>query len=109
MPEGVPTPFGTFWTPEQVRAFRLDLDTYFAYSDAVQRKLQAFASTLGDAQALEPIDLLPLLPPLSALPTIPWQMNRLEMFSFFAIGHVAEHLGEAQCLRGTMGVPGAVF
>jgi hypothetical protein len=34
-------------------------------------------------------------------------MSKLETIVFFSIGHVSEHLGEVQMLRGLMGLKGA--
>jgi DinB superfamily len=100
LPEGAPTPFGTFWTPEHVRDFHLDLDAYWAYSASVNHMLEDCLRDLDDTQASDQLDLLALLPPLSVYPEVDWTLNRLELLTFVGVAHAAEHLGEAQFIKG---------
>lgn len=102
IPDGAPTPFGTFWSPEHVQAFRLDLDAYWAYADSVSHMLRDCLRELDESTAAQPVDLLDLLPPLSVYPEVDWTLNKLELLTFIGVAHAAEHLGEAQFIKGTL-------
>jgi hypothetical protein len=102
LPKGAPTPFGSFWTAEQVRDFRLDIDAYWTYAGSVGQMLRECLDNLDESTANEKVDLLALLPPLSVYPEVDWTLNKLELFTFFSVAHAAEHLGEAQFIKGAL-------
>lgn len=102
LPDAAPTPFGTFWTAQNVQAFRLDLDAYWAYADAVSHMLRDILFDFDESTASEHLDLLSLLPPLSVYPEVDWNLNKLELLTFCGVAHAAEHLGEAQFIKGAL-------
>lgn len=96
-------PFGTGLNREQIAAVRIDLDSLFDYAEAVRASIQEYADSLTAEAANEDVPLPffePVYPMLKS-------MTRLEVLNFFCIGHVAEHLGEVQYIKGLLGLKGA--
>jgi hypothetical protein len=96
-------PYGTGLNREQIANVRVDIQTLFAYAKAVGEAVQEYADGLSEAEGAEKI------------PT-PWfqttypmldEMSKAEILNFFCIGHVAEHLGEVQYIKGLLGLQGA--
>lgn len=96
-------PYGTGLSREQIAAIRVDPETLFSYAEAVGHAIQDYADSLSEAEGAVKI------------PT-PWfqttypmldEMSRAEILNFFCIGHVAEHLGEVQYIKGLLGLQGA--
>jgi hypothetical protein len=96
-------PFGTGLNRQQIAAVRLKLDNLLQYAGDVSASIQAYADTLNDEQGAEQIPLPFLAPVYPMLDS----MSRAEVFSFFCIGHTAEHLGEVQYIKGLLGLTGA--
>ena len=95
--------FGNGLDREQIAAVRLPLETILEYAEAVRAAVQAYADSLTDEQAAEPIELpffKDVYPGYDVL-------SRADVLSFFCIGHTAEHLGEVQYVKGLMGEKGA--
>jgi hypothetical protein len=96
-------PYGAGLNREQIASVRVHPETLFAYAEAVGQAVQEYADGLSEADGAEKI------------PT-PWfqttypmldQMSKAEILNFFCIGHVAEHLGEVQYIKGLLGLKGA--
>ena len=96
-------PFGTGLNREQIAAVRVDLDTLLEYADAVRVSIQAYADSLTPEQANEEIPL----PFFADVYPMMDKASRIEVLNFFCIGHVAEHLGEVQYIKGLLGLTGA--
>jgi hypothetical protein len=96
-------PFGTGLNREQIAAVRVDLETLLEYAEAVRTSIQDYADSLAEEQANEEIplpffaDVYPMLD----------RASRMDVLNFFCIGHVAEHLGEVQYVKGLLGLTGA--
>ncbi len=97
------TPFGNGMTRAQIGALRFGAGALLAYAAAVGARVAAYARDLPDADAAAEI-ALPFFQ--QVYPTVA-TMTRADAIAFFAIGHVSEHLGEVQFLRGLMGLKGA--
>lgn len=96
-------PFGTGLNREQIAAVHLDLDMLLEYVDAVGKAVQEYADSLSEEAAAEELPLpffAPVYPMLD-------KMSRFEIVNFFSVGHVAEHLGEVQYIKGLQGLQGA--
>jgi len=98
-------PFGTGLNREQIARIHLPLAAILDYATAVGEAIQAYADTLGEAEAAQEIPLPFFQPAYPMLDT----MTRAEVLSFFCIGHTAEHLGEVQYIKGLLGLTGAPF
>jgi hypothetical protein len=97
------TRFGNGLNREQIAAVRLSFETVMEYAEAVGRAVQEYADSLNDEQGAEMIPLpffAEVYPMLDAA-------SRAEIITFFSVGHVAEHLGEVQYVKGLMGMQGA--
>ena len=97
------TAFGNGLTREQIAAVRLPLNDLLEYARAVRDAIQEYADGLTAEQAAEAVQLpffKEVYPGFEVL-------SRVEVLSFFCIGHTAEHLGEVQYVKGLMGVKGA--
>ena len=57
---------------------------------------------LGDDEAGEQLDLLKLLPALEVYPEVDWTLNKVELLTFAGVAHAAEHMGEAQFIKGAL-------
>ncbi len=97
--------FGNGLDREQIAAVRLDLSTLLDYADAVGKAVQDYADSLTDETAAQE---LPLPWPQPVYPMLD-TMSRFEIINFFSVGHVAEHLGEVQYIKGMLGLQGAVL
>jgi hypothetical protein len=97
------TPFGNGLTREQIARIELDPAALCEYATAVGDDIAAWAGSLGDDEAAEEVQL-PFFK--DTYPDVD-VMTRLETVAFFSIGHVSEHLGEVQMLRGLLGLKGA--
>lgn len=96
-------PYGTGLDREQVSRVRPDPETLFSYAEAVGRAVQEYADGLSGERGAEKLPtpffqhVYPMLD----------EMSRAEILNFFCIGHVAEHLGEVQYIKGLLGLRGA--
>jgi hypothetical protein len=95
-------PFGTGLDREQIARVRLPVDEVLAYSDAVGNAVQEYADGLSaeDGAVVIPLPFFADVYPIDSA-------NRVEVLSFFCIGHTAEHLGEVQYIKGLLGLKGA--
>jgi hypothetical protein len=96
-------PFGTGLNRQQIAAIRLDLETLMAYADAVGRAIQSYVDSLTEEDAAQQIPL----PFFAKVYPMLDSASRLEVLTFFCVGHTAEHLGEVQYIKGLMGLQGA--
>jgi hypothetical protein len=96
-------PFGTGLNREQIAAIRLRLDDLLEYTGAVCAAIQSYADSLTEEEAAQQVSL----PILEETYPVLQGMNRVDLLAFLCIGHVAEHLGEVQYIKGLMGLQGA--
>jgi hypothetical protein len=73
------------------------------YGIAVGASINAWLASVTNEQTAEEV-ALPFF--TGVYPEVD-RLSRLEAIAFFAIGHVSEHLGEVQMLKGMMGLKGA--
>jgi len=88
---------------ERLAQFKLDTPSLLAYSDAVRDELLGYIEDLSEEDAVEQLDF-------SFFETVYpgyGSMSRLDAIIFFAVGHLGEHLGEVQYIKGLMGMRGA--
>ncbi|HZP56180.1 MAG TPA: DinB family protein [Dehalococcoidia bacterium] len=97
------TPFGNGMTREQIGALRFDIDALLAYGRAVGESVCGHVEHMSDEDSAAAVSL-PFF--AQAYPTMA-QMSKAECIAFFAIGHICEHLGEVQMVKGLMGMRGA--
>lgn len=97
------TPFGNGASREQIGAIDLNVDDVLSYAKAVGTGINAYLASISDEQAAEEI-ALPFF--TGVYPDVD-RMSRAETIAFFAIGHVSEHLGEVQFIKGLLGMKGA--
>ena len=97
------TPFGNGMTREQIGGLRLDMAAVLAYAKAVGESVAAYLHELPDPNAA--VDVL--LPFFAQVDPMIASMTKAETIAFFSIGHVSEHLGEVQFLKGMLGMKGA--
>jgi hypothetical protein len=97
--------FGNGMTRDQIGSLRLDLPELCAYASAVGASINAGLDALTPEDAAAEI----ALPFFTDVYPGYDRMSRLEAVAFFGIGHVAEHLGEAQLVKGLMGLQGALL
>jgi len=95
--------FGTGLNREQIAAVHLDLPTLLEYVDAVGKSMQEYADSLTEETAAEELPL----PFFASVYPIIDKLSRFEILNFFSVGHVAEHLGEVQYIKGMLGLRGA--
>jgi hypothetical protein len=97
------TRFGNGLNREQIASIRLPLDAVMDYAEAVGRAVQEHAGGMSLEEGAQ------MVPTPFFTHTYPMldQMSKAEIISFFSIGHVAEHLGEVQYIKGLMGLQGA--
>lgn len=98
-------PFGNNLTREQIGALTLDPNALCEYAAAVGESLASYVETASDDALAVEVEL-PFFRTVYAGQGVD-VMTRLEVISFFGIGHPAEHLGEVQMVRGLMGLQGA--
>ncbi|HEY8172362.1 MAG TPA: DinB family protein [Dehalococcoidia bacterium] len=97
------TAFGNGLNREQIGRLDFDIDTLLAYARAVGASIGKYTASLTDDAAAEEIKL-PFF--TGVYPNVD-VMTRAETIAFFAIGHVSEHLGEVQFVKGLLGMQGA--
>ncbi len=97
------TAFGNGLTREQIGNIRLDVSELLAYAKAVGASINDYLSSATDAQLAEEV----ALPFFASVYEGVDRLSRAEAVAFFAIGHVSEHLGEAQMVKGFLGMKGA--
>jgi hypothetical protein len=97
------SPFGNGLAREQIAAIDLEVDTVLDYAQAVGDSIGEYLRSISDDDAEEEI-ALPFF--TGVYPNVD-RMSRIETVAFFAVGHVSEHLGEVQMLKGMMGMKGA--
>ena len=97
------TPFGNGFTREQIANVRLEIEPVLQYAEAVGRRVAEYVAGLSDEEAAEEVPLpffAPVYPMVASL-------SKAETVAFFSIGHVSEHLGEVQFIKGMLGLKGA--
>jgi hypothetical protein len=97
------TPFGNGLSREQIAAIDLSAEELCAYAKAVGSSIVSYMEQLSDDEGSAEI----AFPFFAQVYPGYDRMSRLDAIAFFAIGHVSEHLGEVQFLRGLMGLKGA--
>lgn len=97
------TPFGNGASREQIGRIDLDIDSLLEYAKSVGRSVNGYVASITDQEAKEEISL-PFF--AGVYPSVD-RMSRVETVAFFAIGHVSEHLGEVQFIKGLLGLKGA--
>ena len=97
------TPFGNGMSREQIGALRLDMDAVIAYARAVGERVATYLHELPDPDAAAGV----ALPFFAQVYPMVASMTNAETIAFFSIGHVSEHLGEVQFLKGMLGLKGA--
>ena len=88
---------------ERLSQFKLETTSLLAYSDAVRDQILGYVVGLSEEDAVEQLDFSFFE---AAYPGY-GSMNRLDAITFFAVGHLGEHLGEVQYIKGLMGLQGA--
>jgi hypothetical protein len=97
------SPFGNGMTREQIGALQLDVATVLKYAQAVGASEIAYLESVSDEETAATI----ALPFFKDVYPGYDSMSKADAVAFFAIGHVCEHLGEVQMLKGLMGLKGA--
>lgn len=97
------SPFGNGMTRDQIGGLRLDFSELGRYAGAVGASINACLDALSPAEAAAEV----ALPFFTGVYPGYDRMPLLEAVAFFGIGHVAEHLGEAQLVTGLLGLQGA--
>jgi hypothetical protein len=97
------TPFGNGLAREQIGRIRLDAGAVAAYAKAVGESVLSYLESLSDEEAAVEISL-PFFK--GVYPDVD-VVSRAEAIAFFSIGHVSEHLGEVQFIKGLLGMKGA--
>lgn len=99
------SPFGNGMTRAQIAGLRLEMSELSAYATAVGASINRYLDSLSPEDAAVEV----ALPFFTEVYPGYDRQSRLETVAFFAIGHVAEHLGEAQLVKGLMGLQGALL
>jgi hypothetical protein len=97
------TPFGNGFSREQIGRLRLDRDAVLDYAEAVGRSVAEYVCEMSDEEAGQNVPL----PFFAGVYPMLDTMTKGEMVAFFSIGHVSEHLGEVQFVKGLLGLKGA--
>jgi len=97
------TPFGNGLSREQIGRIRLDASAVVAYAQAVGESVLSYLASLSDEEAAVEISL-PFFKDVYRDVDV---VSRAEAIVFFSIGHVSEHLGEVQFVKGLLGLKGA--
>jgi hypothetical protein len=95
-------PFGTGLSREQIAHVHLPLDAIIEYAEVVGKAIQEYADSLSEADGAVDVPL-PFFEGVYPLTSA----SRAEVLTFFSIGHVCEHLGEVQYIKGLLGLQGA--
>ena len=97
------TAFGNGLNREQIGKIRLDVNEVNSYAKAVGASINDYLDSLSEAQLAEEVSL----PFFAGIYEGVDRLSRLETITFFAVGHVSEHLGEVQMVKGLLGMKGA--
>lgn len=97
------TPFGNGLSREQISAIDLDVQEVVAYAKAVGESVISYLNGISDEEAAAEVRL----PFFTGVYQGVDLLSKLEAIAFFSIGHVSEHLGEVQMVKGLMGLKGA--
>jgi len=97
------TGFGNGLKRDQIGRIRLDIGEVLAYAKAVGERIGGYTASMTPDEAAEDVPL----PFFASVYPMLDSMTKAEVVPFFAIGHVSEHLGEVQFLKGLMGMKGA--
>ena len=97
------TPFGNGLTRDGIAAIDLDVRQVVDYAKAVGESQLAYLERVSDADAAAEVKL----PFFTGVYQGVDVLTKIEAIAFFSIGHVSEHLGEVQMLKGMMGLKGA--
>jgi hypothetical protein len=97
------TPFGNGFTREQIANVRLDVEPVLQYAEAVGARVSSYLASLDDGEAAADVPL----PFFASVYPMLGSMTKAETVAFFSIGHVSEHLGEVQFIKGMLGMRGA--
>jgi hypothetical protein len=97
------SPFGNGATREQIAALALHVNEVIAYAKAVGESEIAWVESISDEEAATEVKLSFFTNVYPGFDV----MSKLDTLAFFAIGHVSEHLGEVQMVKGMLGLKGA--
>jgi hypothetical protein len=97
------TPFGNGLSREQIGKLNLDIDALLGYAKAVGSSIVSNFDAMSDEDAATELSL----PFFSTVYPGYDVLSKAETVAFFAIGHVSEHLGEVQFIKGLLGLQGA--
>jgi len=97
------TPFGNGLSREQIGRLQLDTDALLEYAKCVGERITSYLDRLSDDDAASQVSL-PFFADVYPMLT---SMTKAEVVAFFSIGHVSEHLGEVQFVKGLLGMKGA--
>lgn len=97
------TPFGNGLTRDGIAAIDLDVTAVVKYARAVGESQLAWLARASDDDAAAEVRL----PFFTGVYKDVDVMSKIETIAFFSIGHVSEHLGEVQMLKGMLGLKGA--
>jgi hypothetical protein len=97
------TPFGNGLSRAQIGRLQLDTATLLEYAKAVGERIASYLDNLSDDDAASEVSL-PFFTDVYPMLT---SMTKAEVVAFFSIGHVSEHLGEVQFVKGLLGMKGA--
>jgi hypothetical protein len=97
------SPFGNGMTREQISRVRPPIAEVLAYAKAVGASVIDWLATADEEELRAEVKL----PFFTGVYQGVDAMSKLETIAFFSIGHNSEHLGEAQMLKGMMGLKGA--
>lgn len=97
------TAFGNGLTRAQIGAIDVDAGEVLRYAEAVGASMIAWLAAATEEERAAEVRLpffAGVYPHVDAL-------SKEETIAFFSIGHVSEHLGEVQFIKGLMGLKGA--
>ena len=97
------TPFGNGLSREQIGRLQLDTSALLEYAKAVGERVASYLDEFSDDEAAAEVALPFFADVYPMLKT----MTKAEVIAFFSIGHVSEHLGEVQFVKGLLGMKGA--
>jgi hypothetical protein len=97
------TAFGNGLNRQQIGGITLDSGELIAYARAVGASVNDYLASATGEQLAEEV----ALPFFANVYEGVDRLSRAEAIAFFGIGHVCEHLGEAQMVRGFLGMRGA--
>ena len=97
------TAFGNGFTREQIGRLELGTAAVLDYAEAVGRSIATYVRDMSEEEAATSVPL----PFFASVYPMLDTMTKGEMVAFFSIGHVSEHLGEVQFVKGLLGLKGA--